>query len=234
MVTIRAVISPASCPNVTIRCLGDDGIARLTQVLVVLDVVESVRLMEADEAGFIARWREFVRLVRHGILPLHGGRFRKSLGDGLLLEFEEALHALHAASALMQAARRFNQPGRDDLDMHLRVGLHLARYVADDLDIYGAGVNLAARLAQTAQPGEILMSEQVRDRLPAAERQQLEDLGVRSLRHVRQPTRVWRVPGPADPGTARRQLDPDELLLLAADAAPPGLFTSEPAAFAAA
>jgi len=215
---------------VTTRCPAEEEITRLTQALVVLDVVESVRLMEADEAGFIDRWRRFVRLARHGILPLHGGRMRKSLGDGLLLEFGDVTSALHAAEALVEAALACEHPGRPDLAMRLRVGVHQAQYVADELDIYGTGVNVAARLAQAAGPGDILLTAAVRDRLPHKLRRALEDLGPCSLRHVSRPVHVFRVPA-GEPVAIEAADDPEDLLLL--ERRPAALTTAQAACAAA-
>jgi class 3 adenylate cyclase len=165
---------------------------RFTQVVMMLDVVESVRLMERDESGFILRWRHFVRDARERVLPACSGRIRKSLGDGLMLEFTDAGQAMHAAVALLQVAREGDDDALPERRMQLRVAAHVAEYVADDLDVYGAGVNLTARLVQVAGPGEIVVSAALNrqlDRAPFT----VEDLGLRQLRHVSEPVQVFRV-----------------------------------------
>ena len=78
---------------------------RARRAIVVVDVVESVRLMQEDEAGFIDRWRRFVHEVRTEVLPKHGGRMVKSLGDGMLLDFERAPQAMAAALHLQSLAQ---------------------------------------------------------------------------------------------------------------------------------
>lgn len=168
-----------------------------TKVIVVLDVVESVRLMEQDERGFVQRWHRFVEAVR-GLLQDHGGRMHKSLGDGLMLEFDDAHGAVQGSYAIQDLARRANADHHPDAQMHLRVGAHLCEYVADQYDIYGSDVNLTARIASLAGPGEIVVSAALRDQLAAGLDADIEDLGECFLKHVQHAVRVYRV-GPAGP-----------------------------------
>jgi len=162
----------------------------------VMDVVESVRLMEQDEHDFIQRWHYFVRRAREQVLPQHGGRMHKSLGDGLMLEFDDAQHSLGAAFALQQLCRDANEGVPADRHIHLRVGAHVARFVADEYDIYGNDVNLTSRIATLAGPDEVVVSAELRDQLTAGLDAEVEDLGECHLKHVEQPVRVYRV-GPA-------------------------------------
>lgn len=174
-------------------------LTRARRAIVVVDVVESVRLMQEDEAGFIERWRRFVHEVRTEVLPKHGGRMVKSLGDGMLLEFERTSPAVAAALALQQLTARDHVRGGSSI--RLRVGVHESEVVADELDIYGAGVNLAARIATLAQPGEVIASADARDALLVGVDADIEDLGPCYVKHVSQPLRAFRV-GPARPGVA--------------------------------
>lgn len=165
---------------------------RRTRVIAVLDVVESVRLMEQDEHGFIQRWHEFVQFARQ-LLPQYGGRMHKSLGDGLMLEFADARGCLQSAFAFQDwcAATNKTLPGSEH--MQLRVGAHQADFVADEYDIYGSDVNLTARIANVAGPGEIVVSAALRDRLAAGLDADIEDLGPCYLKHVKEPVRIYRV-----------------------------------------
>lgn len=169
---------------------------RQTKVILVVDVVESVRLMEQDEHGFIQRWQLFVRAAREQVLPAHGGRMHKSLGDGLMLEFGDAPGAIRGALALQELAARANQGLARERQMLLRMGAHVAQFVADEHDIYGTDVNLTARMATLAGPGEVVVTAAVRDRLTAGLDADLEDLGDCHLKHVKEPVRAYRV-GPA-------------------------------------
>lgn len=169
---------------------------RKRKTIVVADVVESVRLMQAHEADVIDRWRRFVNEVRVDLLPLHGGRLVKSLGDGMLLEFDNVPSAVATALEMQRRIVPYNA-GRDaDAAMLLRIGLHAADVVVDELDVYGVGVNLAARLAGLAEPGGIVASAEVRDQLVPGLSAEVEDLGDCYLKHMAQPQRAFRI-GPA-------------------------------------
>jgi adenylate cyclase len=165
---------------------------RFTKVIAVLDVVESVRLMEQDEHAFISRWHRFVEFASQ-LVPGHGGRVHKSLGDGLMLEFAEPQGCVRAAFALQDWCRQANSTMPPDNQMHLRLGAHLAEFVADKYDIYGNDVNLTARIAGLAGPGEIVVSAELRDRLAPGLDADIEDLGECFLKHVKQPVRVYRI-----------------------------------------
>lgn len=168
---------------------------RQTKVLLVLDVVESVRLMEQDENDFVQRWQHLVARAER-LMPLHGGRLVKSLGDGLMLEFGEAQGGIKTAFALQQLSAQANESLPPERQLHLRMGAHVAEFVADQHDIYGADVNLTVRLVTLAGPGEIVVSAELRDRLTDSLDADIEDLGECHLKHVPKPVRAYRV-GPA-------------------------------------
>jgi adenylate cyclase len=161
---------------------------RARRAIVVVDVVESVRLMQEDEAGFIERWRRFVHAVRTEVLPKFGGRLVKSLGDGMLLTFETAREAVAAAAAIQSTGDHIHPQG-----IELRIGIHVSDVVADELDIYGTGVNLAARVASLAEPGCVTLTDQARDEVTDGVDANVEDLGECWVKHVNQPVRAFAV-----------------------------------------
>jgi TolB-like protein/Tfp pilus assembly protein PilF len=163
-----------------------------TKVIAVLDVVESVRLMEQDQNDFIQRWHYFVGQAREHVLPLHGGRMLKSLGDGLMLEFADAQGCVKASFALQDLCRKGNEGRPPERKMYLRFGAHLAEFVSDEHDIYGTDVNLTARVATLAGPGETIITAGLRDRLTAGLDAEIEDLGECHLKHVQEPIRAYR------------------------------------------
>lgn len=173
---------------------GVDGatLPRLTKVIAVADVVESVRLMEEDEGEFIRRWKGFVGFVLER-LPLDTGRMHRSLGDGLMLEFSDPQGCIRAAFAMQAWFREGNSRLPPEQQVHLRIGAHIGDFIADEYDIYGTDVNLAARIATLAGPGEIVISAALRERIRGQLNAQLEDLGACHLRHVKQPVRAYRV-----------------------------------------
>lgn len=171
---------------------------RKTQVLLVLDVVESVRLMEQDQDNFVRRWQQLVQHAEQHILPQYGGRIVKSLGDGLMLAFASAPHCARAAFALRRFSQQAHAGQCQSQQLHLRMGGHLASFVTDRHDIYGTDVNLTSRLCSLAGPDDIVISAAFRDRLPPALDAATEDLGERYLRHVRHPVRAYRLAPPGE------------------------------------
>ena len=128
------------------------GVALVRQETVVLlvDLVESVRLMREHEASTVRRWADFVGVVTTLILPRHHGVLVKSLGDGLLARFETVPDAVDAAAEMHRTLDVQNAGIPEDQHFHLRAGVNAAMAWSDGLDIYGTGVNLAARLATLA------------------------------------------------------------------------------------
>lgn len=172
---------------------------RSTKVLLVMDVVESVRIMEQDQDGFVRRWQQLVEEAEQNVLPRHGGRIVKSLGDGLMLEFANAQGCVKAAFDLHQFALQANAGVPPEHQMHLRMGGHLASFVTDQHDIYGIDVNLTSRVSTLAGPGETVVTADLRDQLAPLLDADVEDLGECHLKHVKEPVRAYRV-GP--PGNA--------------------------------
>ncbi len=159
-------------------------------------MVESVRLIQDDEEGAVRRWQQLVERVSATVLPAHGGRLVKSLGDGMLLEFAHAPAAVAAAFAIQDACRADNAEQLPHRQMLVRIGANAGEFIADAHDVYGHEVNLAARLTTLAGPGEIVVSAAVRDQLTPLLDADVEDLGECFLKHVREPIRAFRIGPP--------------------------------------
>ncbi len=189
---------------------------RAARTVVVVDVVESVRLMEQDEEDTVQRWQVFVGDVVNRLVPRYASRLVKSLGDGLMLEFEAVLPAIECAIAMQTAMAKANQGRASDRYMRLRIGVHVADVIVDQHDIYGSGVNLAARLTTLAGPGEIVVSADVRDRLTPDLDADIEDLGDCHVKHLSRPVRAYRVGAPgADPVVQHKNIAANELPVIA-------------------
>jgi TolB-like protein len=167
-------------------------ILRTTKVLLVMDVVESVRLMDQDEDGFVKRWQTLVQHTEQSVLPLHGGRIVKSLGDGLMLEFTDAPSCVRAAFSLHQFSQQGNAAIAADRQIHLRMGAHLAEFVTDKHDIYGTDVNLTARFCTMASPGDLAISADFRNHISGGLDADIEDLGECHVKHLTEPVQVYR------------------------------------------
>lgn len=162
-------------------------------VVLVTDLVESVRLMQADEIGVIQRWQAFLTDVTKTILPASHGRLVKSLGDGLMVEFSNSAEAAAAAMAMHQWMERCCQPLASGDRLLLRAGFHSTDVYADAVDIYGSGVNLAARVATLAGPGETIATAAARDGLADGVDARITDMGHCFLKHMAEPVHVYRI-----------------------------------------
>lgn len=189
--------APARAPRR--RRASDAPGARLEHhftVVLVVDMVESVRLMQSCESITVRRWARTVHRVREEILVRHRGRLVKSLGDGLMARFDAVRDAVAAAQAIHALLDGDNQGLQLEGRMQVRAGLHVTHTWSDGMDLYGAGVNLAARLAALAGPGETVASAAVHDGLTPGLDASSEDLGDCYLKHVGEPVRAFRI-GPA-------------------------------------
>lgn len=173
---------------------------RSRKAVVIVDMVESVRLMETHELDVIDRWRRFVKEVETDVLPARGGRLVRSRGDGLLLEFDLVPDAAAAAVDIQHRIGAYNAARAHDAHVLLRVGVHVSDIVVDALDVYGHGVNVATRLASLAAPGEVIVSDEVRDLLVPGVDPDVEDLGECFVKHVEGALRAYRIGPAAGPG----------------------------------
>lgn len=161
-----------------------------------VDVFESMRLNRHHGNDFAQRWVRFLDEVRRDVLPSRGGRWVKSTGDGFLLDFEHAPTAAAAAFDIQRRIQRYNADHGAQSWILLRVGIHAGEVGVAEIDDFGPVVDLTQRLATLAQPGEIVVSEDVRSRLIADIDGDIEDLGDCFPKHVDGALRAYRL-GPA-------------------------------------
>jgi adenylate cyclase len=161
------------------------------KVVLVIDLVESVRLMAANEAAVINQWRGFMHHATTQVLPACHGRLVKSLGDGLLAEFDQPTEAVQAALALHRYFAPLNETLPPPQQLHLRAGINATNLYVDENDVYGQGVNLAARVADLASPGETLVTASVFDNIVIGVDAEVEDRGESYLKHWPEPVRTW-------------------------------------------
>ncbi|QHE86604.1 adenylate/guanylate cyclase domain-containing protein [Hydrogenophaga sp. BPS33] len=163
------------------------------KVVLVMDLVESVRLMAANEAAIVSHWRGFMHHATSQVLPANQGRLVKSLGDGLLVEFDQPVHAVRAALALHRYFAPLNENLPAAQRLHLRAGLNATQLYVDENDVYGQGVNLAARVADLAAPGETIVTASIFDGIVIGIDAEVEDRGENYLKHWPEPVRTWLV-----------------------------------------
>jgi len=168
------------------------AVRRLTAILAA-DVAGYSRLMGADEEGTHERLKAHRRELIDPKIGEHSGRIVKTTGDGMLAEFPSVVDAVRCAAELQRTMidREAGMP--EDRRIRFRMGINLGDVIAEDDDIFGDGVNVAARLEALAEPGGICISrtvrDQVRDKLSFA----FEDLGEQSVKNIARPVRVYRV-----------------------------------------
>jgi adenylate cyclase len=124
-----------------------------------------------------------------------GGNLIRWTGDTVLIEFESVVEAVRCAAALREAVSRLNQVLLPDRRVALRVGINLDDIILEDGDVFGDGVNIAARLQALAEPGSIYVSEIVRDRVAGRVGFDFEDLGPHNLKNIAKPVRIFRMGG---------------------------------------
>jgi TolB-like protein len=157
------------------------------------DVAGYSRLMGADEEGTLRRLNAHRREFLEPKIAEHRGRIVKRTGDGILIEFASAVDAGRCAVEIQRGMERRNKLASPDQRFELRIGIHVGDIIIEEGDIFGDGVNVAARLEAIAEPGGICISDdayrQVRDKLDAA----FEDTGEQQLKNISRPVRVYRL-----------------------------------------
>jgi DNA-binding CsgD family transcriptional regulator len=150
--------------------------------------------MGADEEGTLATLKAIRRELADPKIAEHRGRIVKTTGDGLLVEFASVVDAVRCAVELQRAMTERNADGPAEKRIEFRIGINIGDVILDEGDIYGDGVNIAARLEALAEPGEICVSrvvhDQVRDRLDIA----FEDRGEQRVKNIARPVHVFRIP----------------------------------------
>ncbi|MFG3591048.1 adenylate/guanylate cyclase domain-containing protein [Bradyrhizobium sp. RDI18] len=170
--------------------------ARKLAAIIAADVVSYSRLMGVDEAETLAALKTHRRDLIDPNIAEHQGRIVKTTGDGLLIEFPSVIEAVQCAVEVQRAMQERNSDVPADHRIEFRVGINLGDIIIDGDDIYGDGVNVAARLEGLAEANGICVSrvvhDQVRDKLGLG----FEDLGERQLKNIARPVRVFRIATP--------------------------------------
>jgi adenylate cyclase len=173
--------------------VAEERVDRRLAAIVCADVVEYSRLMGADEEGTHDALKTHRRELIDPLIAQHQGRIFKTTGDGMLIEFASVVDAVRCAVVVQQGmqSRDANLPA--DRRIRFRIGINLGDVIVDEGDIFGDGVNVAARLQTLAEPGEICVSaavrEQIGDKLPIG----FADRGEHSVKNIARPIHVYRV-----------------------------------------
>jgi class 3 adenylate cyclase len=188
--------------------MSEERVERRLAAILAVDVAGYSRLMGDDEEGTLAALKAIRRELGDPKIKEHRGRIVKTTGDGLLVEFASVVDAVRCAVDVQRAMAERNAEMPADKRIEFRMGINLGDIIIDEGDIYGDGINVAARLEALAEPGGICVSrvvrDQVRDRLEIA----FEDMGEQQVKNIARPVRVHRIrlvekaPASGEPPTA--------------------------------
>src|SRR5215471_18750182 len=188
--------------------MSERGVQRRLAAILAADVVGYSLLMGEDEVGTLVRLKALRDELIAPKIAQHKGRIVKTTGDGMLVEFPSIVEAV-ACGAAWQAAI--------DGDIRWRIGINVGDVIIDGEDIYGDGVNIAARLEALAEPGGICVSARVQEDAAGRLDLEFEDIGEQSLKNIARPVRVYRVASPQpnplpQAGEVARDSRPEEAL----------------------
>jgi len=165
---------------------------RLAAILAA-DVAGYSRMMGVDEEGTLRALKAIRAELIDPTIAAHGGRLVKTTGDGLLVEFSSVVDALSCATEVQAGMAERNAAVLPDKRIEYRIGLHQGDIVVEDGDIFGDGVNVAARLEAQAEPGGICVSARVQEDTAGKLDLAFEDLGEQALKNIARPVRAYRI-----------------------------------------
>ncbi len=182
------------------------GDRRRLVAILATDIVGYSLLMGADESGTLARLKTHRAELIDPVIEKNHGRVIKTTGDGMLVEFASVVDAVACAAEIQRRMARRNEDVPEAQRVRYRMGVELGDVIVEGDDLFGDGVNIAARLEALAKPGEICISAKVHEEVKTRLDLDFEDLGERRLKNIAQPVRTYRVvPGADAPARIRRR-----------------------------
>src|SRR5215468_8718972 len=173
------------------------SVSRRLVAVFAADVEGYSRLMGADEVGTLKGLTER-RAILDRLIGEHGGRIANTAGDSVLAEFGSTVEAVQCAVAAQTALAEANSSLAPDRRINFRIGVHIGDVIVRGGDLFGDGVNIAARLQSIAKPGGVCISgathDQVRKVLPMT----FVDLGVQKVKNIQEPIRAYQVDAPSE------------------------------------
>src|SRR5216684_9404156 len=173
--------------------LSSKHVERRLAAILAADVAGSCRLIGIDEEGTLAELKALRKTLFDPKVSDHRGRIVKNTGDGALVEFASVVDAVRCADEIQRGVAEQNTDVPQDKRIELRIGIHLGDIIIDDNDIFGDGVNIAARLEGLAEPGGICISDDAHRQVRGKVESTLEDIGAQALKNIAEPMRVWRI-----------------------------------------
>lgn len=173
--------------------MPSERVERRLAAVLAADVAGYSRLMGRDEERTLANLKSFRKTLVDPAIVAHRGRIVKTTGDGMLVEFASAVDAARCAVEVQRGMAAQNADVPQDLRIEFRIGIHVGDIIIDDNDIFGDGVNIAARLEGIAEPGGVCISDdahrQIRGKIDIA----FDDIGEQTLKNIAEPMRAWHI-----------------------------------------
>src|ERR1700746_2967032 len=173
--------------------MAEERLPRRLAAILSADVVGYSRLMGIDEAGTLARLKAMRHDLFDPLIAAHSGRTFKLMGDGALVEFGSAVDAVTCAIEVQKKVQQRNAGSPEDSRIQFRIGINVGDVIVDGDDIYGDGVNVAARLEALAAPGGICVSRVVRDQVRDKLDFSFEDMGEQQVKNIARPVRTYSI-----------------------------------------
>src|SRR5215471_5085198 len=168
-------------------------VERRLAAIVAADVAGYSRLMHSDEEGTHAKLAALLADAVNPAIAAHGGRIVKNTGDGFLAEFPSAVEAVRAAVQFQARIKELALDEAADTQIAFRVGINIGDVIVEPHDIFGDGVNIAARLESIAEPGSICISSSAYDHVRSKVGVEFADLGEQNLKNIDRPVRAYAV-----------------------------------------
>ena len=173
--------------------MPSERVERRLAAVLAADVAGYSRLMGRDEERTLAQLKTLRRTLVDPGIATHRGRIVKTTGDGMLVEFASAVDAARCAVAVQREMAQQNNSVSPELRIEFRIGIHVGDIIIDDNDIFGDGVNIAARLEGIAEPGGVCISDdayrQIRGKIDVA----FNDIGEQALKNITEPMHAWHI-----------------------------------------
>jgi TolB-like protein/class 3 adenylate cyclase/tetratricopeptide (TPR) repeat protein len=174
--------------------LTSERVERRLAAVLAADVAGYSRLMGRDEEGTLASLKSARKTLVDPAIAAHRGRIVKTTGDGVLVEFASAVDAARCAMEVQRGMAAQNADVPQETRIEFRIGIHVGDIIIDDNDIFGDGVNIAARLEGIAEPGGVCISDDAQRQVRGKVNFIFDDMGLQSLKNIAEPMRAWRVP----------------------------------------
>jgi TolB-like protein/class 3 adenylate cyclase len=173
--------------------LTSERVERRLAAVLAADIAGYSRLMGRDEEGTLANLKSLRKSLVDPCIAAHRGRIVKTTGDGMLVEFASAVDAARCAVEVQRGMGAQNTSVPQDRRLEFRIGIHVGDIMLDDNDIFGDGVNIAARLEGIAEPGGVCISDDAQRQVRGKVEVGFDDMGLQSLKNIAEPMRAWRV-----------------------------------------